>query len=72
MSRWLQEGSTSYRKAKNVILLQEGQEGCSSETTDLVTVPEKTREQVFKAIFKHIKDKVVMGNKLQLSKGTST
>lgn len=29
-------------------------------------------EQVFKAIFKHIKGKVVMGNKLQLSKGTST
>lgn len=65
-------GLQQLQKGRSVILLEEGKEGCSYETTDLITDPEKTMEQVFKAIFKHIKGKVVMGNKLQLSKGTST
>lgn len=54
-------GLQQLQKGKNVILLEEGKEGCSQETTDLITAPEKTTEQVFKAIFKHIKDKVVTG-----------
>lgn len=54
-----QEGPITLEMQKGQIPLQEG---LSWETTDVITVPGKTVEKVFKAISKHCKNENITNN----------
>lgn len=60
------KGHGTFRRVPITTEMQKGQiplqEGLSWESTDLITVPRKTVEQDFKAIFKHSKNEKIMEN----------